>query len=59
VVSATSHNLIETVAQDVAELVLRDEHVRDVRVRVTKPHAPLPVDAEVSVELVRTRQDLR
>jgi dihydroneopterin aldolase len=57
VVQAMSHKLIETVAEDVAELVLRDKRVRDVRVRVTKPHAPLPVDAEVSVELVRTRQD--
>jgi 7,8-dihydroneopterin aldolase/epimerase/oxygenase len=57
VVGATSRNLIEAVADDVAGLVLRDERVREVRVRVTKPHAPLPVDAEVSVELVRSRRD--
>jgi dihydroneopterin aldolase len=57
-VSARSRNLIEAVADDVAGLVLRDERVRDVRVTVTKPHAPLPVDAQVSVELVRTRKDL-
>jgi dihydroneopterin aldolase len=40
----------------VARLVLRDERVGDVLVRVTKPHAPLPVDAEVSVQIARRRE---
>jgi dihydroneopterin aldolase len=30
--------------------------VRQVRVRVAKPHAPLPVDATVAVEITRNRQ---
>jgi 7,8-dihydroneopterin aldolase/epimerase/oxygenase len=56
-VAARRRNLIEAVAQDVADLVLADGRVREVRVRVSKPHAPLPVDAEVAVELVRARGD--
>jgi dihydroneopterin aldolase len=39
----------------VADLVLADERVRQVRVRVAKPHAPLPVDATVAVEITRNR----
>ena len=54
-VHATARQLIEAVAEDVAALVLRDERVHDVRVKVTKPHAPLPVDAEVAVEITRSR----
>jgi dihydroneopterin aldolase len=49
--------LIEAVAEDVARLALGDPRVNDVRVRVAKPHAPLPVDAEVSVEIERRRDD--
>jgi dihydroneopterin aldolase len=56
-VAARRRNLVEAVAEDVADLVLADGRVREVRVRVTKPHAPLPVDAEVAVEVVRGRQD--
>jgi 7,8-dihydroneopterin aldolase/epimerase/oxygenase len=56
-VAARRRNLIEAVAQDVADLILADGRVREVRVRVSKPHAPLPVDAEVAVELVRARGD--
>jgi dihydroneopterin aldolase len=44
------------VAEDVAQLVLADERVRQVRVRVTKPQAPLPVDAAVAVEIIRDRE---
>jgi 7,8-dihydroneopterin aldolase/epimerase/oxygenase len=54
-VSSTRRRLIEAVAEDVAAHVLTDERVGDVRVRVTKPHAPLPVDAVVSVEIARRR----
>jgi dihydroneopterin aldolase len=55
-VQSTPRNLIEAVAEDVAALVLRDERVHDVRVTVTKPHAPIAVDAEVSVEITRSRE---
>jgi dihydroneopterin aldolase len=48
--------LLEAVAEDVAQLVLADERVRQVRVRVTKPQAPLPVDASVAVEITRDRE---
>jgi dihydroneopterin aldolase len=55
-VAGRPRRLVEAVAEDVAGLVLADGRVREVRVRVAKPHAPLPVDAaEVAVELVRAR----
>jgi dihydroneopterin aldolase len=56
-VTARRRNLVEAVAHDVADLVLADGRVREVRVRVTKPHAPLPVDAEIAVEVVRGRDE--
>jgi dihydroneopterin aldolase len=55
-VAGRPRRLLEAVAEDVAALVLGDERVRQVRVRVTKPHAPLPVDAEVAVEVVRDQE---
>src|SRR6266536_2503292 len=55
-VARCRRRLIEAVAEDVAGLVLADERVREVRVRVTKPHAPLGVDAQVAVEVVRGRR---
>lgn len=54
-VAGTRRQLLEAVASDVAALVLADQRVLEVRVRVTKPHAPLVVDAEVGVEVVRGR----
>jgi dihydroneopterin aldolase len=54
-VGARRRRLIEAVAEDVAAHVLADPRVGDVRVRVTKPHAPLPADAVVSVEVARAR----
>ena len=57
VVGGRPRKLLETVAEDVAQLVLADERVRQVRVRVTKPQAPLPVDAAaVAVEITRDRE---
>jgi len=56
-VTSTRRRLIEAVAEDVAAHVLADPRVLDVRVRVTKPSAPIPADALVSVEVVRTRRD--
>ena len=55
VVGGRPRRLLEAVAEDVADLVLADERVRQVRVRVAKPHAPLPVDATVAVEIWRGR----
>jgi 7,8-dihydroneopterin aldolase/epimerase/oxygenase len=54
-VGGRPRRLLEAVAEDVAALVLADRRVRTVRVRVAKPHAPLPVDATVAVEVVRQR----
>jgi 7,8-dihydroneopterin aldolase/epimerase/oxygenase len=54
-VAGRRRNLVEAVAQDVADLVLADGRVDEVRVRVTKPHAPLPADAQIAVEVVRAR----
>jgi 7,8-dihydroneopterin aldolase/epimerase/oxygenase len=51
VVGGRPRKLLEAVAEDVA-----DERVRQVRVRVTKPQAPLPVDAAVAVEITRDRE---
>ena len=55
VVGGRPRRLLEAVAEDVADLVLANERVRQVRVRITKPQAPLPVDATVAVEIVRDR----
>jgi dihydroneopterin aldolase len=56
-VAGRPRRLVEAVAEDVASMVLADGRVDEVRVRVAKPHAPLPVDAaEVAVELVRGRE---
>jgi dihydroneopterin aldolase len=54
-VAGKRRRLLEAVASDVADLVLADERVLQVRVRVAKPHAPLAVDAEVAVEVLRDR----
>jgi 7,8-dihydroneopterin aldolase/epimerase/oxygenase len=49
-------NLIETVANRVADLVLEDGLVRSVTVTVHKPGAPIPVPFDdVAVRLRRTR----
>ena len=55
-VAVRRRNLVEAVAQDVADLILADGRVREVRVRVSKPNAPLPADAEIADELVRGRE---
>ena len=49
-------NLIERVANRVADLVLEDERVASVGVRVHKPAAPIPIPFEdVMVEIRRER----
>jgi dihydroneopterin aldolase len=56
-VATRRRRLLEAVAADVADLALADQRVDQVRVRVTKPHAPLGVDAEVAVEVVRGQRE--
>jgi dihydroneopterin aldolase len=56
VVGGRPRKLLEAVAEDVAQLVLADERVRRARVRITKPQAPLSVDATVAVEITRDRE---
>lgn len=49
-------NLIEALADRVAQTCLRTPAVRDVEVTVHKPEAPMPVGvADVAVTLVRSR----
>jgi dihydroneopterin aldolase len=55
-VGGRPRRLLEAVAEDVARLVLADGRVHQVRVRVTKPQAPLPVEATVAVEITRERE---
>ncbi|UYO96622.1 dihydroneopterin aldolase [Microbacterium sp. M28] len=53
-------NLIETLAERIAEVALRDERVRAVEVTVHKPHAPIAhAFTDVSVTVRRDRQDAR
>jgi dihydroneopterin aldolase len=56
VVGGRPRKLLEALAEDLAQLVLADRRVRQVRVRVSKPQAPLPVDGGVAVEIVRDRE---
>lgn len=58
VVAGEPVNLIETLAQRIADVALGDRRVRAVEVTVHKPHAPLPLTfADVSVTLRRTRDE--
>lgn len=51
--------LIETLADRIARMLLEDDAVEDCWVRVAKPHAPLSEDVdEVAVEITRGREDL-
>lgn len=54
-VAADPVDLIETVAERVADLVLASPHVRQVTVTVHKPDAPIPVPfADVAVTITRS-----
>lgn len=56
VVSGPPRDLIETVAQEIADAVLADPRVRSVRVVLHKPEAPIPLPfADVAVEIERRR----
>ena len=52
--SAARHTLLEALAIDLADAVLARPRVREVRVRITKPHPPIAPDVGAfSVELTR------
>jgi dihydroneopterin aldolase len=56
VVASESHNLIETVADRIAALVLEEPGIERVMVTVHKPQAPITVAfGDVSVTIDRTR----
>lgn len=56
VVAGERHDLIERVAQRVADVVLDEPRVASVTVTVHKPHAPVPVTvSDVSVTITRRR----
>lgn len=58
VVAGEPVNLIEALAQRIADVVLADARVRQVDVTVHKPHAPIPLTfADVSVTISRSRED--
>jgi 7,8-dihydroneopterin aldolase/epimerase/oxygenase len=57
VVGGPARNLIEAVAADVAEDVMRDERIHAVEVVVHKPQAPIPLSFnDVSVVARRSRR---
>lgn len=57
VVAGEPVNLIETLAERIADVVLGDERVRSVTVTVHKPHAPIPLTfQDVAVTLHRGRE---
>lgn len=58
VVSGDPVDLIETLAQRIADVVLDDRRVQRAEVTVHKPHAPIPLTfADVAVTIRRTRTD--
>jgi dihydroneopterin aldolase len=58
VVSARHVHLVETLAEEIAGVCLRDPRVRSARIRVEKLDI-FPDAASVGVEIERTRTDLR
>ena len=59
IVSDEEFQLIETLADRIARLLLEDDRALDCWVRVAKPSAPLSEDVdEVAVEITRNRDDL-
>ncbi|MGF1646941.1 MAG: 2-amino-4-hydroxy-6-hydroxymethyldihydropteridine diphosphokinase [Kineosporiaceae bacterium] len=60
VLAGPPRDLVETVAAEIADVVLADPRVAAVDVTVHKPRAPIPVPfADVSVTVHRTRADVR
>lgn len=57
VVSGEPVNLIETLAQRIADVLLVDSRLEEVEVTVHKPEAPIPVPFDdVAVTIVRSRR---
>ncbi|HEX3648648.1 MAG TPA: dihydroneopterin aldolase [Pseudonocardiaceae bacterium] len=57
IVGGEPRNLIETVAAEVADSVMRDERAHAVEVTIHKPSAPIPLTfADVSVTARRSRR---
>ena len=57
IVGGRANNLIETVAGDIADDVMRDERVHAVEVTLHKPQAPIPIRfADVAVVVRRSRR---
>ena len=52
-----SHNLLESLAETIAQVILRDFDVESVRVRVKKPEVPMKgsILSHASVEILRER----
>jgi 7,8-dihydroneopterin aldolase/epimerase/oxygenase len=49
-------SLIESLAQTIADAILEDDRVHQIRVKVTKPTAPIPYfTGKVAVEIVRSK----
>ncbi len=60
IVGGEPRNLIETVAAEIAEDVMKDERVHAVEVAVHKPTAPIPLDfSDVAVVARRSRRGAR
>ncbi|MGL3149339.1 dihydroneopterin aldolase [Microbacterium sp. A82] len=56
VVAGEPVNLIETLAQRIADVALADRRVQQVTVTVHKPHAPIALTfSDVSVQITRTQ----
>ena len=56
VTTSSRHDLIETVAREIAQAMLADGRVASVTVKVSKPDAPMPVPVtDVSVTLTLDR----
>lgn len=59
VVAGEPVNLIETLAQRIADVVFADPRVQQVDVTVHKPHAPIALAfSDVSVKISRSRQGM-
>lgn len=70
ILTGTPRNLIETVATEIAETLMRDDEARTdsglepivnaVEVTIHKPHAPIPLDfADAAVTARRSRKSMR
>lgn len=55
VIVGQKYNLVETMAEKVADRVLRDFSVKEILVRIRKPHAPIRgIQDGIEVEITRT-----